>query len=54
VAKEENDNMKTILLAAATNISEFGGSEIFILFVIAIIFTLGIYTLVKFRKNKNF
>jgi hypothetical protein len=50
----KNDNMKTILLAAATNISDFGGSELFILFIIAIIFSLGIYTLVKFRKNKNF
>lgn len=33
---------------------EFGGSEIFILLIVALIFALGIYTLLKFRKNKNF
>jgi len=33
---------------------EFGGSEIFILLLVAFIFGLGIYTLRKFMKNKNF
>jgi len=46
--------MNTILLKAATDISEFGASEIFILAIVVIIFALGIYTLLKFRKNKNF
>ncbi len=46
--------MKTIFLTASTDISEFGASEIFIVAVVAIIFALGIYTLLKFRKNKNF
>lgn len=46
--------MRTILLRAATDISDFGASEVFILFIVALVFGLGIYTLVKFRKNKNF
>jgi len=43
-----------MLLRAATDISEFGASEIFIVAIVAIVFALGIYTLLKFRKNKNF
>lgn len=43
-----------MLLANETNMYEFGGSEIFILLIVALIFGLGIYTLIKFRKNKNF
>jgi len=43
-----------MLLAVENNMYEFGGSEIFILVIVAIIFALGIYTLLKFRKNKNF
>ena len=46
--------MKTNLLAAETGMYEFGGSEIFIIVIVALVFGLGIYTLVKFRKNKNF
>ncbi|HXB38927.1 MAG TPA: hypothetical protein VNZ49_00205 [Bacteroidia bacterium] len=46
--------MKTILLASTNGMYEFGGSEIFILLIVAIVFALGIYTLLKFRKNKNF
>ncbi len=34
--------------------SEFGGSDYFVLFIVALIFGLGIYTLLKFRKNKDF
>lgn len=33
---------------------EIGGSEVFILVIVALVFALGIYTLLKFRKNKNF
>lgn len=43
-----------ILLAAENTMNEFGGSEIFIVFIVALIFGLGIYTLLKFRKNKDF
>lgn len=43
-----------MLIAAENTMYEFGGSEIFILFIVALIFGLGIYTLLKFRKNKNF
>jgi hypothetical protein len=42
-----------MLLAAKNTMYDFGGSEIFILLIVAIIFGLGIYTLVKFRKSKN-
>jgi heme/copper-type cytochrome/quinol oxidase subunit 2 len=34
--------------------NDFGVSEVFILLVVALIFGLGIYTLLKFRKNKDF
>ena len=44
----------TILLSAQNNMSEFGGSDYFILLIVAFIFGLGIYTLLKFRKNKDF
>lgn len=43
-----------MLLAVENNMYEFGGSEIFILIIVALVFGLGIYTLLKFRKNKNF
>ena len=43
-----------MLLAAQNTMYEIGGSEIFIIAIVAIVFGLGIYTLVKFRKNKNF
>lgn len=43
-----------VLLEAQNNMYEIGGSEIFILLVVALFFGLGIYTLLKFRKNKNF
>lgn len=43
-----------MLLAVENKMYDFGGSEIFILLIVAIIFGLGIYTLLKFRKNKNF
>lgn len=43
-----------MLLAAENTMYEIGGSEIFIIALIAVIFALGIYTLLKFRKNKNF
>ena len=33
---------------------EFGGSELFIVLLVAAVFGLGIYTLLKFKKNKNF
>lgn len=33
---------------------EIGPGEIFILLLIGGIFSLGVYTLLKFRKNKNF
>jgi hypothetical protein len=33
---------------------EFGGGEIFIIILVALGFGLGIYTLRKFMKNKNF
>jgi hypothetical protein len=42
------------LLSATNTMNEFGASEIFIVIVVALIFGLGIYTLLKFRKNKNF
>jgi len=45
---------KHSLLSATNTMNEFGGSEIFILFIVALIFGLGIYTLLKFKKNKNF
>lgn len=32
---------------------EFGGSELFILLLVVAVFALGVYTLIKFRKNKN-
>ncbi|HWY38618.1 MAG TPA: hypothetical protein VNY73_08675 [Bacteroidia bacterium] len=43
-----------MLLAVENKMYEFGGSEIFVVFIVAAIFALGIYTLLKFRKNKNF
>ena len=46
--------MYPTLLTAENTMNEFGGSEIFILLVVALIFGLGIYTLLKFRKNKDF
>ncbi len=46
--------MYPTLLAAENTMNEFGGSEIFIVFIVALIFGLGIYTLLKFRKNKDF
>lgn len=36
------------------NMYEFGLSEFFVLTIVIIIFCLGIYTLVKFMKNKDF
>ena len=42
------------LLTATETMNEFGGSEIFILIIVALIFGFGIYTLLKFKKNKNF
>jgi len=36
------------------NMYEFGLSEFFVLAIVIIIFCLGIYTLVKFMKNKDF
>lgn len=45
---------KHSLLTATNTMNEFGGSEIFILFIVALIFGLGIYTLLKFKKNKDF
>jgi len=47
-------NNSNTLLSATNAMNEFGGSEIFIVIVVALIFGLGIYTLLKFRKNKNF
>jgi hypothetical protein len=46
--------MATIFLSAENSMNEFGGGDIFIVCVVALIFGLGIYTLLKFRKNKNF
>ncbi len=43
-----------MLLAVENKMYDFGWSEIFVLLIVAIIFGLGIYTLLKFRKNKNF
>lgn len=43
-----------MLLAAENKMYDFGGSEIFIVLIVAIVFGLGIYTLLKFRKNKDF
>ena len=43
-----------ILLSAENTMNEFGGSEIFIILVVTFIFGLGIYALLKFRKNKDF
>jgi hypothetical protein len=43
-----------MLLAAENTMYEMGGSEIFILLIVAIVFGLGIYTLVRFRKSKDF
>ena len=43
-----------ILLSAENSMNEFGGGDLFILCIVAIVFGLGIYTLVKFRKNKDF
>ena len=43
-----------VLLAAENSMYETGGSEIFIILVVALVFALGIYTLLKFRKNKDF
>ena len=42
------------LLSATETMNEFGGSEIFILIIVALIGGLGIYTLLKFKKNKKF
>jgi hypothetical protein len=42
------------LLSATNTMNDFGVSEVFILLVVALIFGLGIYTLLKFRKNKDF
>jgi LPXTG-motif cell wall-anchored protein len=43
-----------VLLTAENSMYQTGGSEIFILLIVGLIFGLGIYTLLKFRKNKNF
>ncbi len=43
-----------ILLAAENSMYEVGASDYFILFIVALIFGIGIYTLLKFKKNKNF
>jgi hypothetical protein len=43
-----------MLLSNVNKMYEFGGSEIFILLIVTLIFGLGIYTLRKFMKNKNF
>lgn len=43
-----------VILAAENKMYDFGGSEIFVIAIVAIVFGLGIYTLLKFRKNKNF
>ena len=43
-----------ILLSAQENMHEFGGSDYFVLLIVALIFALGVYTLLKFRKNKDF
>jgi hypothetical protein len=42
------------LISSQNTMNEFGGSEIFIVLIVALIFGLGIYTLLKFRKNKDF
>ena len=42
------------VLSATNNMNEIGASEIFIVIIVALIFGLGIYTLLKFKKNKNF
>ena len=42
------------LLSSTNTMNEFGGSEIFIVIIVALVFGLGIYTLLKFKKNKNF
>ncbi|MGZ3863254.1 MAG: hypothetical protein ACXVPN_12605 [Bacteroidia bacterium] len=42
-----------VLLAAENNMYTLGGGEIFIIALVACVFALGIYTLVKFRKSKN-
>ena len=33
---------------------KIGGGDIFVLIFVAGIFTFGVYTLLKFRKNKDF
>lgn len=43
-----------MILSAENTMYEIGGSEVFILVIVALVFALGIYTLLKFRKNKNF
>ncbi|MHB8262115.1 MAG: hypothetical protein ACYDCN_17110 [Bacteroidia bacterium] len=41
-----------LLLSAENSMNEFGASEVFIVCVVALIFALGVYTLLKFRKMK--
>jgi hypothetical protein len=36
------------------NMYEFGLSEFFVLFIVIVVFCVGIYTLIKFMKNKDF
>jgi hypothetical protein len=36
------------------NMYEFGLSEFFVLAIVIIVFCLGIYTLIKFMKSKDF
>lgn len=43
-----------MLLAVENKMYDFGGSEIFVILIVACVFGLGIYTLVKFRKSKDF
>lgn len=33
---------------------EFGLSDFFIVLVVALFFAIGVYTLLKFKKNKDF
>lgn len=43
-----------MLLSAESNMYDFGLSEVLVIFIVALFFGLGIFTLLKFRKNKNF
>lgn len=42
------------VLSAEDSMNEFGASDVFIICIVSLIFIVGIYTLLKFRKNKNF